>query len=138
MNNLPYLVVGLWFLPLVVYAIIPLLFACGFGIVRTTSILFAPYPRRGLTREFKSEQRAHRRIHADDLLVDISDGVDIFKGLVCNVSNLGICLMGIPEKLFTKADRLAVVVKSRGETYSLHILPKWQKKKSRAGKSGLQ
>lgn len=130
MNNVPDLIVGLWIIPVIVFVIIPLVLLCAFLCVQVVSYLIVPSVRHGLTRAIRSEKRAHRRIHANDLRVDVSDGVNVFNGLVCDISKLGICIMGIPEKLLERVDRLAVVVDSQGETYSLHVMPKWQKSMS--------
>ena len=134
MNNIPTMIVGFWILPVLFFAIIPLVFLGISLAAQLISYLLLPSQRRGLTREIRSEKRAHRRIHADDMRVDISDGVDVSNGLVCDISKLGICIMGIPERLFKRAARLAVVVDSHGETFSLHVMPKWQ----RGGAAGKQ
>ena len=127
MNDVPVVVVGLWLLPVVVFFIIPLAILVVAVSMELASLMLAPSSIGKKVRTGKREKRIDRRIHADDLQVSVSDGIDMFSGLVCDISKLGICIMGIPEKMFSKAERLAVVVDGGSETFSLHVTPKWER-----------
>ena len=127
MDNVSALVVGLWILPVLIFMAVPLVILVVAVSMKLASLMLAPLSNGKEVRMGNREKRADRRIHADDLLVSVSDGVDMFTGMVCDISKLGICIMGIPEKMFRKAERLAVVVEGGPETFSLHVTPRWQK-----------
>ena len=128
MNNTAALIVGLWILPVVLFVAVPLAVLVVSISMQLASLMLTPASVRKKRLISKKEKRIDRRVHADDLQVSVSDGIDMFTGLVCDISKLGICIMGIPEKMFGKSERLAVVVDGGSETFSLHITPKWEKK----------
>ena len=134
MTYLPSLIVCLWLLPIAGLVFILLVLLCVSFSLHIARPLFGSSETRSQRRKIRHEKRAHRRVYADDLKVDVSDGIDFFNGIVCDISKLGICIMGIPEKLFKKTDRLTVVVDSQGETYAFHVMPRWQ----RSGVAGRQ
>ena len=127
MNETPVLIVGLWILPVLFLVAVPLVVMLMKAGMKLATLMLTPSATEKKVRVGAREKRGDRRIHADDLQVSVSDGIDMFTGLVCDISKLGICVMGIPGKMFRKSERLAVIVESGSETFSLHVTPKWQK-----------
>jgi len=126
MNSISHVIIGLWILPVAVNIFLPLIILILWLVILAPAHLRAKAGARTAARKIISENRCDRRIHADELRVTVSDGVNLLTGLTCNISRLGICIMGLPDKLAPRADHLAVTVDRYGETYSLQIKPRWE------------
>jgi len=126
MNNISYVIIGLWILPVAVNIFLPLIILILWLVILAPANLRAKARARTAARKIISENRCDRRIHADELSVAVSDGADVLTGLTCDISRQGICIMGLPDNLAPRADLLAVTVDSHRETYSLQIKPRWE------------
>ena len=126
MINVPGFIVGLWFLPMMLNIVLPLVMLACWLVMQVPAKLGAQEKSQDNRSESVSEKRTCRRVHASDLRVDVSDGVERLSGLACNISQMGICIWGLPEKVFSKAERLTIIMEEKGTRFSFDVLPKWE------------
>lgn len=70
----------------------------------------------------------NRREHRVDVTMEssISDGINMFNGIVSNVSRNGIKLIDIPKK-FETSSACVTVISGKGKNFKFHVMPRWQK-----------
>ena len=64
------------------------------------------------------------RIKAE-MVSAFSDGQDIYRGLVANISKTGIMVTGIPSKFKPATRKYSTIVSSRNKKFKFRILPVW-------------
>ncbi|THB77085.1 MAG: hypothetical protein D6B25_07865 [Desulfobulbaceae bacterium] len=126
MDNSTEILINLWLIPGISVICVTLSILVLRPLLRTSDFFGSSSFRSRRIKKRGYENRAARRINTNDLRVDVSDGTALFTGLACNISRFGICIMGLPEKVFQKAERLAIVVDYNNRSYSLHVKPVWQ------------
>ncbi len=127
MSTIPNVIVSLWLLLLFLQLLLPLAMLCGWLLVKSPVYFSSLSPASSNAEEGKDlEKRAFRRIHANNLRIKVSDGKEFFNGVVCNISRLGICIMGLPDKIYQKEKHLSAVVDHDEGSYSLQIAPIWR------------
>jgi len=70
-------------------------------------------------------KRRHQRVEVQDLVANLSDGVDSFSGTISNISRLGILLNDIPQKLNSRGNTLSITVSTKGKYFKMQVEPKW-------------
>ena len=75
--------------------------------------------------ERKMEKRKHPRMGMDNLTVDVTDGVGVYKGMVSDISRFGVCLTELQKTLNGNVKNMTILVSSRGKHYKMMIQPKW-------------
>lgn len=73
----------------------------------------------------KMNKRSHHRAEAQNLVANLSDGVDSFSVTVSNVSRLGMLLNDIPERLQCQEKKLSVIVSAKDRNFKLQVVPQW-------------
>jgi len=56
----------------------------------------------------------------------ISDGTNMFDGIVANVSRSGLKLIDVPKK-FSSSSSCITVISGKGKNFKFHVMPRWQK-----------
>ena len=75
-------------------------------------------------------QRRAERIEAE-MVSAFSDGHDVYRGLVANISKTGIMISGIPSKFKPATRKYSSIVSSRDKKFKFRILPVWFNQKDR-------
>ncbi|MEN8257328.1 MAG: hypothetical protein ABFS09_05645 [Thermodesulfobacteriota bacterium] len=69
------------------------------------------------------QQRA-TRINAE-MVSAFSDGQDIYRGLVANISKTGLMVTGIPSKFKPATQKYSTMVRGRDKKFKFRIMPVW-------------
>ena len=126
MDNVSGFIVGLWFLPMMLNIVLPLIMLSVWLVVQAPAKLGLGVTKQSTHSEDVQEKRIGKRVNMADIRVDVSDGFNQLTGLACNISKMGICIKGLPEKVFKQAEQLAVIVENKGEQFSLEVTPRWE------------
>ena len=70
-------------------------------------------------------KRRHQRVEVQNLVANLSDGVDSFSGTVSNVSRLGMLLNDIPQRFKNYENKLSIIVSAKGKDIKMQVEPKW-------------
>jgi hypothetical protein len=71
------------------------------------------------------KKRCHQRVEVQNLVANLSDGVDFFSGTVSNISRLGLLLNDIPQKLKSQGKKLSIIVTAKGRNFKMQVEQKW-------------
>ncbi len=71
------------------------------------------------------EKREFQRVHTDGLEVQILKKNGSYHGEVVDISPSGISIHDLPEKIHTSEPNLTIIVSGHGETFKMHIRPRW-------------
>ena len=82
-------------------------------------------------------KRRHQRIEVQDVVANLSDGVDFFPGTVNDVSRAGMSLADIPKELYDWGKELSIIVSAKGKDYKMLVVPKWISKNSSEKRMGV-
>lgn len=136
MDNVSCFIVGLWFLPVVLNIVLPFIMLSGWLVVQAPAKIGFGATEQSTAPKFVKEKRIGKRLDATEMRVDVTDGADHSTGLACNISKMGICIMGLPGKVFNHAEELVVVLEGKGEQFSLEVSPRWEYIKESSKKIG--
>lgn len=136
----PEIMMYLWLLPVLGMVVLPALWIllCKFVRAMERNYLqdvqgFLDVTGHTPQGEGDQERRRHDRIQVQAPKANISQQGKCCRTNIANVSTHGICLEGVPEKLYVeKNGTLKVVVRTREQSYPMFIRPKW----SKLGKKG--
>ncbi len=70
-------------------------------------------------------KRRHQRVEVQNLVANLSDGVNSFSGTVSNISRLGMLLKDIPQGLKNQGKKLSIIVSAKGKKFKMQVEPKW-------------
>jgi hypothetical protein len=73
----------------------------------------------------KMSKRRHQRVEVENLVANVSDGVNSFSATVGNVSRLGMLLNDIPLRLKSQGKSLSIIVSTKGQDFKMQVEPKW-------------
>lgn len=82
-------------------------------------------------------KRRHQRVEGQNLVANLSDGVDSFSGTVNNISRLGMLLNDIPQRLKSQGKILSIIVSAKGKNFKMQVEPKWVDENKSEKKMGL-
>ena len=82
-------------------------------------------------------KRRHQRIEVQNVVANLSDGVDSFSGTVRDVSRDGMLLTDIPNELNSQGKKFSIIVSAKGKDYIMLVVPKWISGKNSEKKMGL-
>ncbi|MBU1568801.1 MAG: PilZ domain-containing protein [Proteobacteria bacterium] len=71
------------------------------------------------------EKRKHLRIPMKNLWVDVGDGVEVFRGIVSDVSRSGIGIAGLPERLNVETKKMKIIISGKTGLISMNVGSKW-------------
>lgn len=83
-------------------------------------------------------KRRHQRIEVQNLVANISDGVNSFSGTVSDVSRDGMQLTGIPHGVIKEAENLSILVTAKGRDFRMLVVPKWDSGSNSEKRMGLE
>jgi len=71
-------------------------------------------------------KRRHQRIQMQNLIANLSDGIDSFSGTINNISRQGMLLDDIPQKVKkSQGIKLSIIVSAKGKDFKMQVEPKW-------------
>ncbi len=70
-------------------------------------------------------KRRHQRVKVQNLIANLSDGVELFSATVSNISRLGILLNDIPQRLKSQGEKLSIIVSAKGRNFKMQVEQKW-------------
>ncbi len=82
-------------------------------------------------------KRRHQRIEVQNLVANLSNGVDSFAGTVNDVSPDGMLLTNISQEFDSQEATMSIVVSTKGQDLKMLVVPKWVSGKNSAQKIGL-
>ncbi len=82
-------------------------------------------------------KRRQQRIEVQNVVANLSDGVDFFSGTVNDVSCAGMSLADIPKELHDWEKELSIIVSAKGKDYKMLVVPKWISKNYSETRMGL-
>ncbi len=82
-------------------------------------------------------KRRYQRVEVQNLVANLSDGVDSFSGTVSNISRLGMLLNDIPQKPKSQENKLSISVSTKGKVFKMQVEPKWVNLSKSEKKMGL-
>lgn len=82
-------------------------------------------------------KRRYQRTEVQNVVANLSDGVDFFSGTVNDVSRAGMSLADIPKELHDWGKELSIIVSAKGKDYKMLVVPKWISKNSPGKRMGL-
>ncbi len=82
-------------------------------------------------------KRRHQRVEVQNLVANLSDGVDSFSGTVSNISRLGMLLNDIPQGLKNQGKKLSIIVSAKGKNFKMQVEPKWVSENKSEKKMGV-
>ena len=120
-------------LPVLLFAALPFIITAARKIIELTKRGMASITMRNEAMLAESsiqagatwDKRKHPRLMLSGTWADISDGINSCTGVACNISKFGLGVMNLPEKFFTEAEKLSVVVNGHGNNYKMQLTPKW-------------
>jgi len=71
------------------------------------------------------EKRKHLRIPMKNLWVDVGDGVEVFRGIVSDVSLLGLGISGLPKRLNVETKTMKIIISGKEGNISMNVGSKW-------------
>lgn len=83
-------------------------------------------------------RRLHQRTEVQNVVANLSNGVDNFSGTVNDVSRVGILLGDIPNELHDCKKKLSIIISANNIDYKLLVVPKWTSEKSTEKRMGLE
>jgi hypothetical protein len=86
----------------------------------------------------KMDKRRYQRMEISNLVVDVSDGNHFFPGSVSDISQHGILLTDIPNKLDDQARKLSIVVSGNGKNFKMQATPRWTSEQGANKKIGVE
>jgi hypothetical protein len=87
--------------------------------------------------EVTMNKRRHQRVEVQNLVANLSDGVECFSGTVSDICRLGILLKDIPHRLKSQGKNLSIIVSAKGRDFKMQVEAKWVSGKDSENKMGL-
>ena len=82
-------------------------------------------------------KRRHQRIEVQNVVANLSNGVNFFSGTVNDVSLAGMLLADLPKELDDRGKQLSIIVSAKGKDYKMEVMPKWMSNNSSEKQMGL-
>lgn len=77
------------------------------------------------TNEVKMSKRRDQRVEVQNIIANLSDGVNSCSGTVSNISRFGILLHDIPQSFKSAENKLSIIVTAKGKDFKMQVEPKW-------------
>lgn len=82
-------------------------------------------------------KRRHQRIEVQNLVANLSNGVDFYYGTVSDVSPVGLLVTDIPQALNSQGEKLSIIISVKGKDFKMAVVPKWVRGNKSKNKMGL-
>ncbi len=83
------------------------------------------------------DKRRHQRIEVQNLIANLSNGVDSYSGTVSDVSRVGLLVTDIPQELNNQGEKLSIIISTKGKDFKMAVVPKWVSGNKSKNKMGL-
>ena len=83
------------------------------------------------------DKRRHQRIEVQNLVANLSDGVNSYSGTVSDVSRVGLLVTDIPQELNNQGEKLSIIISAKGKDFKMAVVPKWVSGSRSKNKMGL-
>jgi len=134
MTNIQNIIVYLWFVPVMGFIVLPLfwsLFGMLYRAVERSRLLdirgYVVLNNQDATGVGVADNRSRPRIHVEEGRACIDEECDCCRASVSNISQHGICLEDVPEKMNLESSPLRVVFRTRQKDYTFMAKPIWKK-----------
>ena len=134
MTNIQNIIVYLWFVPVIGFIVLPLfwsLFGMLYRAVERSRLLdirgYVVLNNQNATGAGAADNRSRPRIHVEEGRACIDEECDCCRASVSNISQHGICLKNVPEKMNLESSPLRVVFRTRQKDYTFMAKPIWKK-----------
>ena len=82
-------------------------------------------------------KRRHQRIEVQNLVANLSNGVDSYSGTVSDVSPAGLLVTDTPQELNNQGEKLSIIISVKGKDFKMAVVPKWVSGNKSKNKMGL-
>lgn len=134
MTNIQNIIVYLWFVPVVGFIVLPLfwsLLGMLYRAVERSRLVdirgYVVLKNQAVRGERVANNRSRSRIYVEEGRACIDEERDCCRASVSNISQHGICLKDIPEKMSLESSPLRVVFRTRQKDYIFTAKPVWKK-----------
>ena len=71
------------------------------------------------------KKRKHLRMAIESLSIDVADGIGFYRGMVSDVSRLGICMTDLPKRLNGDVKIMTIVISDKEKHFKMQVRPRW-------------
>ena len=82
-------------------------------------------------------KRRHQRIEVQNLVANLSNGVDSYSGTVSDVSTVGLLVTDTLQELNNQGEKLSIIISVNGKDFKMAVVPKWVSGNKSKNKMGL-
>lgn len=119
------LIVTLWFFPVILQIILPLLLLILWPAVKFLGTLTEKTVQK-TSRLGQKDKRLSTRVNVENSSVKISHNFERITGKISNVSLSGICIYGLPEEKLKNSNKFFLRLNNEGKPFSVLVKTKWQ------------
>ena len=83
------------------------------------------------------DKRRHQRIEVENLVANLSNGVDSYSGTVSDVSPVGLLVTDISQELNKQGEKLSIIISVKDKDFKMAVVPKWDSGNKSKNKMGL-
>ncbi len=83
------------------------------------------------------DKRRHQRIEVQNLIANLSDGVNSYSGTVSDVSRAGLLVADISQEINNQREKLSLIISAKGKDFKMAVVPKWVSGNKSKNKMGL-
>lgn len=125
MFNCTEIMVWIWFFPLFLQIVIPLLMLVFMLIVKLLGLIIEKTSLIPQDTDY-TEKRYNDRKNIYGSMVEISDNYGRISGKISNVSMSGLCIHGLPEEKLRNSAKLFLRVNREEGAFSMLVKTRWQ------------
>ena len=82
-------------------------------------------------------KRRVQRVEVQNIIANLSDGVNSCSGTVSNISRFGMLMDDIPQSFKSQENKLSIIVIAKGKNFKMQVEPKWVSSDRSGKKMGL-
>ncbi len=82
-------------------------------------------------------KRRHQRIEVQNLVANLSNGVDSYSGTVSDVSPVGLLVTDTLQELNNQGEKLSIIISVKGKDFKMAVVQKWVSGSKSKNKMGL-
>jgi hypothetical protein len=83
------------------------------------------------------DKRRHQRIEVQNLVANLSNGVDSYSGTVSDVSPVGLLVTDTLQELNNQGEKLSIIISAKDKDFKMAVVPKWVSGNKSKNKMGL-
>ena len=70
-------------------------------------------------------KRRDQRVEVQNIIANLSDGVNSCSGTVSNISRFGMLMDDIPQSFKSQENKWSIIVTAKGKDFKMQVEPKW-------------